>query len=429
MIEIAARVLTSDLVRIRATRDGLKCSFVDPAQPRMLEKATAILRAFADNVGNPRAAVDDALVEVEGDGIDHKLIRGLAKLCFDRSEFDTASVLPPFELRKAVFGLAARTGPVLFGEAAAADAGAEPTRTASALYAALGKELDATPEALQRALYADLPSEQLLVRVDVPSPEWLLHRYNLALVQAALLRARSIRLTLSAPKAGELRALCRAVKFHQLLAEVTCPADAPGVVVLTIDGPASLLSMNTRYGLALAKFFPAVPLLTTSWAMSATVAWGARGAKLEVDDALGLVSHYRAQGAWQSREALWFYERWRETVPDWAIREGGAPVDQGGEALVVPDFTLEREGFAVQLEILGFWRRGSVERRLALLERHGPEHLLIAASRKLLQGATEDADSLPEGVVVFGENVPVKAVLAAAEAMRGRGTRTASPRT
>lgn len=418
-------MLTSDLVRIRATRDGLKCTFVDPAQPRMVEKAAAILRAFAENVGNARSAVDEALVEVEGDGIDHKLIRGLAKLCFDRSEFDTASVLPPFELRKAVFGLAARTGPVLFGDAAVPDEGGEPTRTAAALYAALGNELGATPQALERALYADLPSEQLLVRVDVPGPEWLLHRYNLALVQSALLRARSIRLTLPAPKAGELRALCRAVKFHQLLAEATCPADAPGTVVLTVDGPASLLSMNTRYGLSLAKFFPAVPLLTTPWTMSATIARGERGAKLEVDSALGLVSHYRAQGAWQSREALWFYERWRETVPDWAIHEGGAPVDQGGEALVVPDFTLERDGFTVQLEILGFWRRGSVERRLALLKRHGPKHLLIAASRKLLQGGVEDADELPDGVVLFGENVPVKAVLAAAEAMRERAAKPA----
>lgn len=419
-------MLTTDLVRIRATRDGLKCTFVDPTQARMVEKAAAILHAFAENVGNARSAVDEALVEVEGDGIDHKLIRGLAKLCFDRSEFDTAAVLPPFELRKAVFGLAARTGPVLVGDAAVAEEGVEPTRTAAALYAALGRELGTTGAALERALYADLPSEQLLQSVDVPGPEWLLHRYNVALVQAALLRARSIRLTLPSPKAGELRALCRAVKFHQLLAEATCPEDAPGSVVLTIDGPASLLSLNTRYGLALAKFFPAVPLLTTPWTMSATVAWGARAAKLDVDDALGLVSHYRAQGAWQSREALWFYERWRETVPTWSIVEGGAPVDQGGEALVVPDFTMEREGFTVQLEILGFWRRGSVERRLALLKRHGPKHLLIAASRKLLQGEVGDADELPEGVVVFGENVPVKAVLAAAEEMRERAAK--SPR-
>ena len=157
----------------------------------MVEKAAAILHAFATNVGNARSAVDEALVEVEGDGIDHKLVRGLAKLCFDRSEFDTDAVLPPFELRKAVFGLAARTGPVLFGDAAVPDDGAEPTRTAAALYAALGTELGTTGAALERALYADLPSEQLLKRVDVPGPEWLLHRYNVALVQAALLRARA----------------------------------------------------------------------------------------------------------------------------------------------------------------------------------------------------------------------------------------------
>ena len=58
-------MLTTDLVRIRATRDGLKCTFVDPTQARMVEKAAAILHAFAENVGNARSAVDEALVEVE----------------------------------------------------------------------------------------------------------------------------------------------------------------------------------------------------------------------------------------------------------------------------------------------------------------------------------------------------------------------------
>ena len=60
-------MLTLDLVRIRSTREGLKCTFVDPKQARMVEKAAAILHAFATNVGNARSAVDEALVEVEGD--------------------------------------------------------------------------------------------------------------------------------------------------------------------------------------------------------------------------------------------------------------------------------------------------------------------------------------------------------------------------
>lgn len=415
-------MLTGDLVRVRSTREGLKCSFVDPAQARMQEKAAAILGAFEEHVGQPRGALDDAMAEVEGDGIDHKLTRGLAKLCFDRSEFDTDAVLAPFELRKAIFGLAARMGPVIgslgegWGPAPEAVDGAGPARTAHSLYEALGVELGLPADRLEKALYADLPSEQTLKSYDVPSAEWLLHRYNLALVQAVLVRARSITVTLDAPKAPELRALCRAVKFHQLLAEIV-PGET-GNLTLHIEGPASLLSLNTRYGLALSRFFPAVPLLSTPWQLAATVAWGNRSARMEISEKDGLQSHYKAQGVWQSREARWFFERWGETVPDWTITEGGTPLDQGGEAIVVPDFALHREGFTASLEILGFWRRGSLDRRLDLLRRHGPKGLIIAASRKLLQGGADEAGDLPEGVVLFSETIPVKEVLRIAEKMR-----------
>ena len=105
-------MLTGDLVRVRATREGLKVGFIDPDQARLLEKAASILAAFQDNIGQPRAVLDEALAEVEGDGTDHKLTRGLAKICLDRAEFDTTSPMPPVELRKAVFALAARVGPV-----------------------------------------------------------------------------------------------------------------------------------------------------------------------------------------------------------------------------------------------------------------------------------------------------------------------------
>lgn len=409
-------MLTGDLVRVRATRDGLKVGFVDPAQARMLDRAAAVIAAFRQNLGRERAALDDALAEVEGDGIDHKLTRGLAKICLDRAEFDTTSPVPPVELRRAVFGLAARVGPVRPSTLEDAPV------TAAALYAQLGAELGVAPEALARGLYADLPTEQTLTSLDIPDddPAWLLHRYNTALVQAALLRARKLTVTLPGPRVGEARALFRAIKFHQLLADVvadpTLDVDGRAGFRVTIDGPESLLTQSTRYGSALARFFPALLLLSTPWQASAAVVWGSRAVALELSDALGLRSHYRAQGAWVSREAQWFHERWRETVPDWTIEEGGAPLDQGGEGTVVPDYTLRRGESVVHVEILGYWRKATLARRLALMRRHGPHNLVIAASRRLLQDA--DPDDLPTGVVLFAEVIPVKEVLRVAEALR-----------
>lgn len=416
-------MLTGDLVRVRATRDGLKVGLIDPTQPRMLERAAAILAAFRASVGRDRAALDEALAEVEGDGIDHKLTRGLAKICLDRAEFDTSSPIPPVELRRAVFGLAARIGPVR-PPAPAVDAGeaaaAEPV-TAASLFARLGSELGVESSALARGLYADLPSEQILAALDIPGedPAWLLHRYNTALVQAALLRARSLHLALPGPRAGEARALFRALKFHQLIAEVvadpTLDVDGRAGYRVTIDGPESLLTQSTRYGGALAKFFPALLLLGTPWQATAAVVWSQRAVALELSDTLGLRSHYRASGTWISREAQWFHARWQETVPDWTIEEGGAPLDQGGEGTVVPDYTLRRGDDVVHVEILGYWRKATLARRLQLMRRHGPRNLILAASRRLMQDAAPD--TLPEGIVLFAEVIPVREVLRVAEAL------------
>ena len=187
------------MIRVRATKDGLKCAFVDAQNDRMIEKAEAILGAFHQGIGGTRAAIEEALAEVEGDGIDHKLTRGLAKLCFDRAEFETTTPIPPLDLRKAIFGLAARVGPVrpvAPSSEPASDPEGDPPRTAFALWKQLGTELGADPAALEAGLYADLPSEQTLLSFDVPGAPWLLHRYNVGLLrlrEALQLRACAAR--------------------------------------------------------------------------------------------------------------------------------------------------------------------------------------------------------------------------------------------
>jgi predicted nuclease of restriction endonuclease-like RecB superfamily len=82
---------------------------------------------------------------------------------------------------------------------------------------------------------------------------------------------------------------------------------------------------------------------------------------------------------------------------------------------VIPDFTLRRGGAPVYVEILGFWRKASLTRRLETMRRHGPRNLIIAASRKLFQDA--DPEALPDGVVLFAEVIPVKEVLRMAVAL------------
>ncbi len=393
-------MLTGDLVRVRVQKGELKCGFVEPDNERLLERAAELIAAFSEHVGQRRCELDDAIALIEGDGVDHKLTRGLAKIISDRSNFDVSAPVPPADIRNAVFRHAARVGPL----AVVAVEGARPTR--DQVWDAVAAELGADVSALRGALYADHEDQQVLLDVEVPDRAWLLHRYNVALVQSALLKCALLEVRLRAPTAPRLRQLLRAVKFHQLI--FTCVRDGEDYV-LQVDGPASLFAQSSRYGVALGRFFPAILLQPGAWTLEATVLWGNVRRPLKLDSTHGLRSHYRDLGAYETREAAWFKERFLALDCGWTLEPEPVPVDLGGEAVVVPDFTFRKGKKVAHLEILGFWRKGTIPRRLELLKRHGPKNLLIAVSSRL---AGDRGEELPEQVISFAEVIPAKKVLA-----------------
>ena len=77
-------------------------------------------------------------------------------------------------------------------------------------------------------------------------------------------------------------------------------------------------------------------------------------------------------------------------------------VDLGGQGILIPDFvfTHAKTGKKVHLEILGFWRRGAVASRVALLKERGPENLIVAVSKELHVGE-EKLAGLPGQVYGF----------------------------
>ncbi len=82
--------------------------------------------------------------------------------------------------------------------------------------------------------------------------------------------------------------------------------------------------------------------------------------------------------------------------------------------MVIPDFCFEKEGRRAYLEILGFWRKGWLKKRMKLLEAQGPGNLVVAVSTKLA-GSKEAVSKFPGRVVYFKEVVPAKDVLACIE--------------
>jgi predicted nuclease of restriction endonuclease-like RecB superfamily len=401
-------MLTADLLRVSLDKQGLlKPGFLDPASSRLRERAAAILEVYRDGIGRRRGALDAAVDGVLGDAVDHKVVRGLAKLVEDQCSYAVAAAVDPAALRRVAYRLAAERGPL----ASRALEGGRPTRDAVLAEAAAVLGLPSA-EGLGEALHADHADRQTLVGVEVPDADWLLHRYNVSLVQSVLLRATEVKVLLEGPRPARLRALLRAAKFHQLLHVVQ---RTPLGWMLVLDGPASLFSQTTRYGMALARFLPALLHVETPWRLEARVAWSARGTRtLALDASLGLRAHTADVGSWTPSEVEALRARWDALDTGWEWIAEAHPLPVGPDSLVIPDVGFRRDGRVAWLEVLGYWRRASLAARLAALAAHGPRNLLLAVPRKL---AAEKGASVPEGVLPFSEVLPTRELLRRLEAV------------
>ena len=400
-------MLTTPLIRARVVDGEVRPTFVDADKPAIRERAEALVALWSDAAteGWSRGRVDGALDELCADAKDHKLVRGLAKVLEDAATFAPPPAgLDARALRDRVFRRARERGPLAleagpFGHVVADDVLAE-------VGAAHGLDAAAT----RAALYADLPAEERLSASPITDPDALVARYNVALVQALLLRGESLAVRLTEPSMPRLRQLFRWIKFHQLCHTAT--RDETGLK-LVLDGPASILGASTRYGLQLASFFPAL-LLQERWTLEATLRWPLPGQRrtLRLDPKAGLVSPRTDDGAWRSREQDWFRERFEALKSPWRVLDGDAPVDLGGQAVLVPDYRLVHEdGREALVDIVGYWRVEGLRNRLGHIARYGPSNLILAVSRKLQIGEGD----VPNEVVAFKETVPAREVLAAAE--------------
>ena len=407
-------MLTGNLVLSRVRKDAIRPTWIDPEDEELTAIAAELLALHTDGVehGWTRGELDEAIGDVVGHRRDHLVLKGLAKLLSDRSEFATETPIEPRVLREQVFRAARQVGPL------ALQAGPLGRPTAEVVLAEVGAEHGLDAAQVADLLYADLKSRQRILAVKVPDARWLLHRYNVAQAQALLLKADAVRVELHAPTAPRMRQLFRYVKFFQLL----CAAERDGdTLVLTVDGPTSLFRQSTRYGRQLANFLPALLLQEGSWRMEAQIQWTKRRVqkRLVLDSGDGLVSHYRDRGAWRSKEQEYFADRFREADNGWTLAEGAVPIDLAGRAVVYPDFTLRRaDGAEVHLEIVGFWRREWLERRLALLAEWGPGNLVVAVSSRL-KGCREGLEGFDGAVVSFAEVLSPRKVVDAAEGLLG----------
>ena len=325
-----------------------------------------------------RGEIENEIDELVGEGLATLAHRGLAKVLEDRSEFEVVSDVPPEQVREKVFTAAAEHRRALRA------AGHRVPFRRDVVLGAVARELGVEPETIAAALFADLKDENRLLKFEDLSAQRLVDRYNVALAQAVLLRSIKVTAEVRGEKPARYRQLFRQLKFHRLLYRVEGSMEEG--YIFQIDGPLSLFSATSKYGLQMALFLPALPLCA-DFRLDAELRWGPRRVPrsfhLEAKD--GLVSHQSDVGTYVPAEVTAFLDRFRQVAPAWDVSEATEILELGREGVWVPDyrFVHKATGIDVFVEVLGFWKRSSLDRLLRLLPRHGPPRYVLAISDRL----------------------------------------------
>jgi predicted nuclease of restriction endonuclease-like RecB superfamily len=380
---------------------------LDTDSEQARDKARELISIFEEHRGGEYGDIDEAVEQVIGHGTDFLIWRGLAKLLFDRSDFETVSSVEPSAIRRAVFEASGDLGPVTG------------TQARQQVLERAGAELELAAGEIEESLYADLEARQRLVEFDALEPLELLHRYNLALAQAVLYKATRLVIDLGDRNPNMLRYLFQALKFNRLMHRAYRLEDNPtgDGYRLEVDGPASVFKKSRKYGLQMATFLPAL-LLADTWAMRAELDWKGDGKphELVLSHKDGLVSHYRARGQWIAEEERYFEKRFSETDTDWTLERQGTIVELDKNQVIIPDYRLNHpDGREVYLEVVGFWRLAYLERRIEMLVDSCDVPLVLVVSERLKTGRKELGEA-PAEVVFFKGVILVDKVLEAVEA-------------
>lgn len=374
-----------------------------------LSIATELITCFEEARGCTQGELNRQLQELEGDTPDYRLKRGLAHLLKSMCEFEIVSPLEPQLLRERVFALSAQSIPSSY----------QSSQTLNTLALQMSQELEqeVLPEQIRSGLYADLAENRIMTQFDVPTPEHLLHRYNLSQVQGVFYRASQLTLNAHRNVPGEYKLLFRYLKLFQLMAYIE--GDADHGFTITVDGPTSLFNPSTRYGLAIAKLIPAL-LHVTKWSLSATLQtrdfytnnW--KTGRFSLDSDCGLVSHYPPGKPYDSMLEAAFADRWDALKTDWVLEREVDLIPIPG-SVMIPDFRLVHpDGRSFLLEIVGYWRPEYLQKKFAQVRRAERNDLILAISERLnLEKAGVKLTDVPAKIMWFKDKLLPKTVLAA----------------
>ena len=403
-------MLTADLVRARRRGSELVLTPLDAAGRAVaLELAATLLGLAEAHVGKTRGELAEVMDAVVGGANDRKLAAGLAKLIWDRAELAEAVAIDPEALRRDVFSRAQ----VAWAQIREGD-----RFDHAAVLAAVAAARGLTVGDIERGLYADLRDAHVVTRLAPITAPQLVSAYDLAQAQAVLLRAVRVIVEVESAIPGVYRLLFRKLKFLRLLCAIEPLAKgAKGGYRIEIDGPFSLFESSTRYGLALALALPAIRELDR-WSLVADLRWSTDRTPLRCRIE-GRGEPDPEPGPHLADDVRALLEAVRTLDTPWQAAPAVEILDLPGHGVCVPDLTFEhaRTGERIHVEVLGYWSRDAVWKRVELVEAGLAHRIVFAVGQHLRVSEAALDTELPAALYVYKRTMSAKAIVERVDAL------------
>jgi len=385
-------LLPSNLLTVWRRKGTIQPRYAKPSTEN-LQVANKLIEAYKHSVGKKKNILKKVADNLEDEGYDYHLVRGLSLLLDRRSVFKCASQADPPALRQKIFQETGKTGPATTME------------QRKTIIEKIASQLEISSKELEETMYADLESELILQDFKPVSAQNLLEKYNLSLAQTLLFDSTELRFTVSAN--------WQKIFFKTKRLGLIYDAYKDNEIWVKIDGPASLFKLTRRYGTAIAKLLPTI-IFSPKWTVEAKILWKFTNEiytfKLESWKHSPLFGTKQAVEAYDSAVEEDFAKRFQALSSNWQLKREPEPII-AGQHVLIPDFSFEREDIKLYMEVVGFWTTEYLLRKIEKLKKT-KERMLVAVDESLsCERLTKLEKQQSLNIIYYRNKIPLPPVL------------------
>jgi len=344
-----------------------------------LEIARSVINVFQDHVGR---TYGELIEELEGiEEINYRLIRGLTQILERRCVIETDSVIDPIAARR-----------MIFEESRGFITSEQERKT---VLDKIARKLSIEPDALEKALWADHEGNLAIKGFQTIDPEDLLRNYNLSLAQTLLFRATGMEIQIE----DNYQPVFRKIKQLGLIYSIH---DGK----ISLEGPLSLFKLTEKYGSAFARLLPTL-MQSRRWSLKASISrktfQGKRIYDFTLDHTRRSIFGTELETADIGFDSAIEKEFSQLGFKGWTVRREPT-VLKAGQYAFIPDFSLERNGITIYVEIIGFWTPEYLKHKIQKLnDLQEKESMILLVNRNL---ACTSSEFQAENLLFYDKKIP-----------------------